>query len=225
VQNEKITPVIKAVISALFDENAYLIGLPDGQECVIVDPGLEPDEIFDEIQRQKWQPVAILNTHGHADHIAGNGAMKDRWPDCPLIIGAGDASKLTDPVGNLSADYGVPLTSPPADRLVREGDVLELAGLRWEVLETPGHCSGHIVFVARQTTPVLIVGGDVLFSGSVGRSDFPDSDPAALEASIKNKLFKFPDDAVVLPGHGPPTTIGEEKRSNPFVGEGATFEW
>jgi glyoxylase-like metal-dependent hydrolase (beta-lactamase superfamily II) len=213
------------VTSALFDENSYLIALPGAKECVIVDPGLEPDEIFAEIDRQGWQPEAILNTHGHADHIAGNGAMKDRWPDCPLIIGAGDASKLTDPVGNLSAGYGVPLVSPPADRLVREGEVLELAGLRWEVLETPGHSSGHVVFVARQTSPVLIVGGDVLFAGSIGRSDFPDSDPRALEASIKNKLFEFPDDAVVLPGHGPPTTIGKEKRTNPFVGEGATFEW
>ena len=225
MQSEKISPIIRVVTSALFDENAYLIALPGAVECVVVDPGLEPHEIFGEIERHGWRPEAILNTHGHADHIAGNAAMKDRWPDCPLIIGAGDASKLTDPVGNLSAGYGVPLVSPPADRLVHEGDVLELAGLRWEVLETPGHCSGHVVFVARQTSPVLIVGGDVLFAGSIGRSDFPDSDPRALEASIKNKLFKFPDDAVVLTGHGPPTTIGQEKRSNPFVGEGATFEW
>jgi glyoxylase-like metal-dependent hydrolase (beta-lactamase superfamily II) len=209
----------------LFDQNSYLVAVPGGEECVIVDPGLEPDEILAEIDRHGWRPAAILNTHGHADHIAGNAAMKERWPECPLIIGAGDASKLTDPVGNLSAGFGIRLVSPKADRLVREGEELELAGIVWTVLETPGHSSGHVVFVAKQTTPVLIVGGDVLFAGSIGRSDFPDSDPGALEASIKNKLFKFPDDAVVLPGHGPATTIGEEKRTNPFVGEGATFAW
>jgi glyoxylase-like metal-dependent hydrolase (beta-lactamase superfamily II) len=96
---------------------------------------------------------------------------------------------------------------------------LELAGVRWTVLETPGHSCGHVVFVAKELSPMIVLGGDVLFAGSIGRSDFPDSDPAALVRSIRGKLFALPDDAVVLPGHGPATTIGREKRMNPFVGE------
>ncbi|MBA3484182.1 MAG: MBL fold metallo-hydrolase [Pirellulales bacterium] len=212
--------MIRAVTSTLFEENAYLVALPGSRECVIVDPGLDPDLIIEAVEEEGWTPVAILNTHGHADHIAGNAAMKERWPAAPLIIGAGDASKLSDPVGNLSAGFGVPLVSPPADRTVLEGEVLDLAGIRWTVLDTPGHSSGHVVFVAKELSPVIVLGGDVLFAGSVGRSDFADSDPQALFDSIRGKLFPLGDDTMVLPGHGPETTVGRERRTNPFVGEG-----
>jgi glyoxylase-like metal-dependent hydrolase (beta-lactamase superfamily II) len=204
----------------MFDQNAYLITLPGRRDAVVVDPGLEPDAILDEFAALGVEPAAILNTHGHADHIAGNAAMKDRWPASPLIIGAGDAHKLTDPVANLSAGYGVPLVSPKEDRTVVEGDVLDLAGIRWTVRETPGHSRGHIVFIARELSPMIVVGGDVLFAGSVGRTDFPDGDAAELGASIRDKLFTLPDDAIVLTGHGPTTTTGREKRSNPYVGRG-----
>jgi glyoxylase-like metal-dependent hydrolase (beta-lactamase superfamily II) len=146
--------------------------------------------------------------------------MKERWPAAPLLIGEGDASKLTDPVGNLSAGFGLPLRSPPADRTVRDGEVLDFAGIQWTVLETPGHSSGHVVFVAKQLSPMIVLGGDVLFAGSVGRTDFPDGDAPALFASIREKLFTLPDDTIVLPGHGPATSVGRERRTNPFVGEG-----
>ncbi len=220
MQSDKSPPIIRAVTSTLFEENAYLVALPGSRECVIVDPGLDPDLIIEAVEEEGWTPVAILNTHGHADHIAGNAAMKERWPAAPLIIGAGDASKLSDPVGNLSAGFGVPLVSPPADRTVLEGEVLDLAGIRWTVLDTPGHSSGHVVFVAKELSPVIVLGGDVLFAGSVGRSDFADSDPQALFDSIRGKLFPLGDDTMVLPGHGPETTVGRERRTNPFVGEG-----
>jgi glyoxylase-like metal-dependent hydrolase (beta-lactamase superfamily II) len=225
VQSKEITPVLRTITSVPFDENSYLITLPGRTDCIVVDPGLEPDKIFDELDRLGVEPVAILNTHGHADHIAGNEALKERWPDCPLLIGAGDASKLTNPAGNLSAAFGVPLVSPPADRTVREGDVLDLAGVRWTVRETPGHSIGHVVFIALDLAPIVVLGGDVLFAGSVGRTDFPDGDSAALAASIRQQLFTLPDDTVVLPGHGPATTTGREKRTNPFVGEGAAGMW
>lgn len=214
----ELTPNVLSIPSVPFDENTYIAHLDGQAECIIFDPGMQPDKIFAAIEQHKLTPVAILCTHGHSDHIAGNGAMKDRWPDCPLIIGAGDADKLTDPVGNLSAGFGIELVSPPADRTVVEGDVLELAGFRLRVAETPGHSSGHVVFVAEGLSPTQVFGGDVLFAGSIGRTDFPDGSFEVLKKSIDEKLFTLPDDTIVLPGHGPSTTVGREKASNPFVG-------
>ncbi|QDS98436.1 MBL fold metallo-hydrolase [Adhaeretor mobilis] len=206
------------VTSQLFEENCYVVYREGSSACVVVDPGLEPDRIIAAIEEAKLVPEAILLTHGHADHIAGNAVMKEHWPELPLIIGEGDAPKLLDPVANLSEGFGVGFTSPPADRTVVESETLEFDGVVWTVLETPGHSSGHVVFVAKGASPMLLLGGDVLFAGSVGRTDFPDSNPAALFSSIREKLYPLPDESLVLPGHGPPTTIGREKRTNPFVG-------
>lgn len=188
---------------------------------MIVDPGFEPQEIEAIVVEKQLSPVAILCTHGHSDHIAGNAHMKKLWPKCPLVIGHGDASKLTDPEGNLSAGFGFNLVSPPADQTVKEGDVLELAGMKPHVRETPGHSSGHVVFVIEDSQPPIIIGGDVLFSGSIGRTDFPDGSFEELKQAIHEKLFVLPDETMVLTGHGPTTTIGVEKRTNPFVGLGA----
>jgi glyoxylase-like metal-dependent hydrolase (beta-lactamase superfamily II) len=139
------------------------------------------------------------------------------------VIGVGDASKLTDPRGNLSAAFGASLISPKADRTVDEPDQFEAAGLKFDVLAAPGHSIGHVVFLCRQVEPWYLFGGDVLFRGSVGRTDFPDGDFDALRAAIHDKLFTLPDNTIVLPGHGPATTIGREKQSNPFVGAPAGY--
>jgi hydroxyacylglutathione hydrolase len=217
VKNTETVPFVRVVTSSLFEENAYLLSLAEGGDCIVVDPGLDADQIVEALQAAGLNPLAILNTHGHGDHIAGNELLKQTWPDAPLIIGAGDAWKLTDPEGNLSAEFGMPMVSPPADQTVSEGDVLEFAGIRWTVLETPGHSRGHVVFVATELSPIIVLGGDVLFAGSVGRSDLADGDHETLLDSIRTKLFPLPDNAVVLPGHGPPTTIGRERRTNPFL--------
>ena len=215
---------IETVVSAPFEENTYVVQLAGRNDCLVFDPGLEPGEIIDLVVERQWQPAAILLTHGHADHIAGNQALKKRWPDCPIVIGRGDAPKLTDARLNLSAQYGLPLTSPPADVLLDDGDRYSAAGFDFDVYEIPGHSCGHIVFVWRGGTPVVVFAGDVLFAGSVGRTDFPDGSFEQLARGIHQKLFTLPDDSVVLSGHGPPTTIGQEKRTNPFVGRAAGWK-
>lgn len=213
-------PEIQTIVSMPFDENSYVLSLPGQSECVIVDPGFDPQEIVAVLAEKQLSPVAILCTHGHSDHIAGNCHLKELWPECPLVIGHGDASKLTDPVGNLSAGFGFNLVSPAADQTVKEGDLLDLAGMKLLVRETPGHSSGHVVFVIEDSQPPIVIGGDVLFSGSIGRTDFPDGSFEDLKQAIHEKLFILPDETLVLSGHGPTTTIGEEKRTNPFVGLG-----
>ncbi|MBN1852526.1 MAG: MBL fold metallo-hydrolase [Pirellulales bacterium] len=210
-------PTIKVVLSMPFGENTYIAQIDDRSDCLIIDPGLEPDKIFAYLDRHSRHPAAILCTHGHSDHIAGCAHLKQRWPECPIIIGAKDASKLTDPETNLSAPFGIPLIAPRADRTVEEGDIISVAGIDLDVLDTPGHSAGHVVYIWRDRDPIRVFTGDVLFQGGVGRTDFPDGDFETLCRSIQEKLYHLPDDTIVLPGHGAPTTIGEEKRNNPFV--------
>lgn len=200
-----------------FGENSYVLSRDTGNECLIVDPGFEPEAIVTWIEARGLVPAAILVTHGHSDHIAGNRALRDRWPGLPIVIGRHDAPKLTDPVANLSAPFGLPLTSPPADRLLDDGETFVLGGFTFMALEIPGHSRGHVVLRVLDCEPGLVFGGDVLFLGSIGRTDFPDGDFAALAAGIRRHLYTLPDDTIVLPGHGDPTTVGRERRHNPFV--------
>jgi hydroxyacylglutathione hydrolase len=209
---------IQTIVSLPFEENSYVVWLAGRSDALVIDPGLEPDKILDFLREERFTPAAILNTHGHADHIAGNEPLKQAFPGAPLIAGLHEQRLLADAEENLSAPFGMPITSPPADRLVREGDVIEAAGIRLEVLDVPGHSPGHIVFLHR-AEPSLLFGGDVLFRESIGRHDFPNSDGPLLLEGIRTKLFTLPPDTVVYPGHGPTTTIGHEKRYNPFVGE------
>jgi glyoxylase-like metal-dependent hydrolase (beta-lactamase superfamily II) len=146
--------------------------------------------------------------------------MKAAFPDAPLIIGKNEASLLSDPDSNLSAPFGAPLVSPPADRLVSDSERLALAGFIFDVREIPGHSPGSVVFVCDQFDPPFVFGGDVLFAGSIGRTDLGGNMPRLL-SGIRSKLFSLPDATVIYPGHGPPTTIGAEKQTNPFVGESA----
>ncbi len=211
---------IQTVVSAPFEENSYVVGGAETNEVVVIDPGFEPELILDYLEDQGLTLVAILNTHGHADHIAGNTALKNAFPHVPVMIGRGDASMLTDPHLNLSAAFGIDLTSPPADRLLSEGEQLHVAGLTFAVLEIPGHSPGHIVFV-RTGRPSVVFGGDVLFRGSIGRTDFPGGSFQLLARGIRSKLWPMAPDTIVYPGHGPATTIGNERQTNPFVAGGS----
>lgn len=208
---------VRTIESMPFGENSYIV-FRDGQsDALVIDPGMEPDLILDFLADQRLQVVAILNTHGHVDHIAGNAALKQAFPNAPLLIGRIDAPMLQNPVLNLSIMMGETIVSPPADQCLDEGDQMTLAGLRFSILAIPGHSPGHILF-RHLDQPEVIFGGDVLFAGSIGRTDFPGGSFEQLQEGIHRKLFTLPDSTLIYPGHGPTTTIGEEKRSNPFVG-------
>jgi hydroxyacylglutathione hydrolase len=211
---------IHPIVSLPFEENTYVVWRDGRADALVIDPGLEPSLILDFLHDQGLTPAAILNTHGHADHIGGNATLKEAFPQAPLLIGVNDAFLLTDAQANLSAAFGLPVVSPNADRVVAEGDVVEAAGIRLEVLDVPGHSPGHVVFLYR-AAPDLLFGGDVLFRGGIGRYDFPGSDGRLLVNGIRTKVLTLPPKTVVYPGHGPVTTVGEEKQSNPFVGDGA----
>ncbi len=209
--------ILELVISEMFGENAFIAHLEGRDDCVVIDPGFDADGIINHIEQKSLTPVAILNTHGHADHIAGNEGLKQRWPECPLVIGAAEASKLANPAENLSANFGVGLVSPAADHTVQDGDTYAAAGFDFHVLETPGHSIGHVVYLWKGESPWILFDGDMLFHGGIGRADFPDGDPNQLLESIRTKLYTLPNDTIVWPGHGDATTIGDEKKYNPFV--------
>jgi glyoxylase-like metal-dependent hydrolase (beta-lactamase superfamily II) len=211
------------VQSLPFGENTYIAQLDGRNDCIVIDPGFEPDPIFEYLDRQSLTPAAIVCTHGHSDHIAGNAAIKNRWPDCPIVIGEVDAEKLTNPVTNMSAVFGFHIVSPPADRTLREGERFEAAGIGLDAYDTPGHSTGHIVLVCKHVTPWQVFSGDILFEGGIGRYDLPGGSFETLRKSIHDKLFTLPDDTILLPGHGPETTVGHQKRTNPYVGEPAGF--
>ncbi len=217
------TPLVSAgplevfrVVSRPFAENSYIVRRTGEAACLVIDPGFEPEPIVELLDREGLEPAGLLLTHGHSDHIAGVAPLRQRWPRASIMIGHADANKLTDPVANLSAGYGIAVTSPPADTLLRQGEPIRFAGLEAAVAEIPGHSLGHVVCWF-PTDPILVFAGDVLFHEGIGRTDFADGDFSALAAGIVEHLYCLPDSAVVLPGHGEPTTIGHEKRHNPFV--------
>jgi hydroxyacylglutathione hydrolase len=211
---------VEPVEAQPFGQVAYVAWRAGREDAVVVDPGFDPDAILAVLERHGLRCAAILNTHGHVDHIAGNGALKRAFPDAPLVIGRNETRLLADAEANFSAPFGMPLTSPPADRLVDDGERVEFAGLPFEVREIPGHSPGSVVFVCDDFTPAFVFGGDVLFAGSVGRTDLGGNTEQLL-AGIRARLFSLSDETVVLPGHGPPTTVGDERRTNPYVGDNA----
>lgn len=195
--------------------NCYVVRCEGLAECWIVDAGFEPQPLIQAVQDGGLTPVKLILTHAHADHIAGIEPMRDAWGDLPILIHDAERDFLTDPVLNLSAGFGIPLTAPPATGSLAHGDVLELGEHRFEVRHTPGHSPGGITL--HQAPHAAAIVGDTLFADSIGRFDFPTSDGPTLMQSIRQQLLTLPDETVVWPGHGAETTIGREKLHNPFL--------
>jgi hydroxyacylglutathione hydrolase len=201
--------------------SAYVV--VEGDEAMIVDAPEGADEIIGFCDRRGLVPRILVNTHGHADHIHANAAMKKRWPDLAIAVGAGDAAMLGSPMKNLSALMMAWVKSPKADRVLADGDSVEVGTAKFRVLTTPGHTPGGISLYRPPDAADgrgVVFTGDALFAGGIGRADFPGGDYDLLMKSIRERLLTLPPDTVVYPGHGPASTVGEEARTNPFLTQG-----
>jgi glyoxylase-like metal-dependent hydrolase (beta-lactamase superfamily II) len=208
---------VECLVLGLYETNCYVVRADKKcHEVLIIDTGLDTSGVTEHLRSNKLKPVAVVLTHGHADHIVGSAAIRTNWGNVQVYIHRLDAEMLTDATINLSLMNGSAFVTEPADVVVEEGDTIEQAGLKLEVIHTPGHSPGSICLYAKDEN--LLFSGDTLFAGGVGRMDFPGGNMEQLLSSIKEKLLVLPQQTVVYPGHGPQTTIGRELKYNPFIG-------
>lgn len=195
--------------------NAYIIS-NDNHEALVVDPGAEAERIISLIEDEGLEPIAVLLTHAHFDHIGAVDGVREHWR-IPVYLHSLEKDWPADPQKNGSAFFpsaGGDITAGAADELVAgEGD-LSIGRFSFRVYETPGHSPGSVSFYNLEDG--VVFSGDALFAGSIGRTDLPGGNHDQLIQSIKEKLLSLPADTIVAPGHGPETTVGDEKRTNPF---------
>lgn len=197
-----------------FDENTYIVG--DDRECIVFDPGAPSSELLPLIGGRTV--IAILLTHTHLDHILGVDELRDAV-HAKVYVPTGEATGLEDPRINLSAAYGMDIRLRPADQRVQAGDMFRAGTITFVARNAPGHSPGHLVYIADG----FVIAGDTLFAGSIGRTDLPGASYDTLLTSLRRELLSLPDETVVYPGHGPKTSIGTERKFNPFLtGSSAT---
>jgi glyoxylase-like metal-dependent hydrolase (beta-lactamase superfamily II) len=228
--------------AAAFDTNCYVVAPAPGEECVVVDPGIGVlDDLAEVLTGLRLRPAAVLLTHGHLDHVYSVTPVC-RAHGVPALVHADDRYRLDDPlrtmdpglVSMLEQQFGAAAswTAPDDVRQLRDGETLDIAGLKVTISHAPGHTEGSVMFAlpevpdglteaARAQVGSTVLSGDVLFAGSIGRTDLPGGDTVAMMRSLRDKVLTLPDDVLVLPGHGPATTIRRERAVNPFLAEAA----
>lgn len=226
--------LVRSVTAAAFGTNCYLLAPAEGEECLIVDPGIGVvEQVRAQLRELRLRPAAVLLTHGHLDHV---------WSVTPLCAGtvgaylhADDRYRLADPMSSLSPEMQLMLREEfrgrddwrEPERVVELADRqrLELAGLRVSTTHAPGHTEGSVMFgladvpdqMRGSAVTSTVLTGDVVFAGSIGRTDLPGGDPAAMERSLREVVLPLPDTALLLPGHGPASTMERERAGNPFL--------
>ncbi len=199
-----------------FGENGYLLVCAESDATVAVDPGAAADAMAEAVLAEGLDLQAVLLTHAHLDHIEGVHRMRAIQPDVPILLHADDRD-MYFALPQQAAAFGLPMPArqPPPTGPLQHGQRFTFGGCALEVRHTPGHAPGHVILVALDDGLALV--GDVVFEGSIGRTDLPGGDFYALMASIREQVLTLPDETVLYPGHGPPTTVGHERVGNPFL--------
>lgn len=203
---------VRKLIVGPLEANCYILWDEESKEAVVIDPGGEEERILKAIRRNSLKVIYIVDTHAHIDHIEANDFIREKT-NAPLLIHSADVSLLEDLEANLSTMMGNSKAFLPPTGVLKDEDKIKVGRFHLQILHTPGHTPGSICLYVDNK----LFTGDTLFAGGIGRTDFPRSSLKQLQESIQKKILKFPSEVVVYPGHGPETTIGEEKKSNPFL--------
>ena len=207
---------LESLVVGMLDTNCYILADTATRKAAIIDPGGEPERIIAKIRSGKYEPVAIINTHGHMDHIEANAALKDAFA-LTVYLHRAEAEYMSKPALNASALIGLSVTVPPADVLVEENSVINVGSLELTILHTPGHTPGGICVGVED----ILFTGDTLFCGTVGRTDLPGGSEEEMHRSLK-KLRSISPETRILPGHGPECELGREFEHNPYLsGQGS----
>jgi len=208
------------LVTGDLQENCYFLWKDGQNEAIVFDPGAEADRIDRELRARKLKVAAFIQTHCHGDHIAALTPLKQIYSDAPLYCPEAEVEWLQRPTLNLSFFYGYSVTGPVPEHQVKDGDIIRAAGLELRAIHVPGHSPGGTAyFVEDGKTPHLFC-GDILFAGSIGRTDLPGGEgEELLVGGIREKLFVLPEETIIHPGHGAESTIGEEREFNPYCGE------
>jgi glyoxylase-like metal-dependent hydrolase (beta-lactamase superfamily II) len=208
--------ILETVVVGAFEVNSYILASSAGSQAIIIDPGSQEAKIKGILAKHRLQPAFIINTHGHIDHIGSD--------DCfgvSVYVHRNDKDLLLNPKLNLSSFLTTPFSVKSKIKVLEDEEVIILEDLELEVLHTPGHTPGGVSLLLKKPKDKIIFSGDTLFCQGIGRTDFAGADSDTLIESIKTKLLVLPDDTLVLPGHGPSSSIGKEKTGNPFLNEHA----